>query len=95
MHFIIPTYFVEVCGNYFDGSPSIDLTRSLNSGLVTLLDRIGQRCCYLCSVFVPWLREFSSKGDVVRRSPSHRISGQIRKYLQQSEGGLSSYAADT
>ncbi|KAL4573258.1 hypothetical protein LXL04_020057 [Taraxacum kok-saghyz] len=37
----------------------------------------------------------SIKGDVVRQSPSFRIHGQIRKYLQQSEGGLSSYVADT
>ena len=41
------------------------------------------------------MREFHIKGDVVKRSPSFRISGQIRKYLQQSEGGLSSYAADS
>ena len=57
-------------------------------------DLYGVPCGYICSVFVPWLREFSIKGDVVRRSPSFRISGQIRKYLQQSEGGLSSYVAD-
>ena len=45
--------------------------------------------------YTPTIREFSLKGDVVRRSPSFRISGQIRKQIQQSEGGLSSYAADT
>ena len=54
-------------------------------GLVALLERFGQRCCCHYSVL---LHVFCV------RTLSFRISGRIWKYLQQSEGGLSSYVVD-